>query len=587
MGECADGPVDRQRETVEHDGMPQLPVDIARRIDAAQGRRTADLCLTNTRYLDVFSGVFREGALTIDNGVVVAIDAPHAAHRTIDLGGRAVVPGFIDAHVHIESSLLVPHRFAETVLRRGTTAAICDPHELANVLGVDGLRYFLEAAEAAPMDLHIMLSSCVPATHFETNGGGTLGAAELAPLRRHRQALGLAEVMNVPAVLGNDPEMLAKLQAFDGTPRDGHCPLLRGDALSAYAAARITSCHESSEAAEAQEKLTKGLAVWIREGSVAKDLTALAPLLTMASSMSMGFCTDDRNPLDIHEEGHLDHLLRRAIAQGVAPEVAYRAASFSVAHHYGLAGASVLTPVGAVAPGYRADLVVLDDVATCAVSRVLSFGRFADELDYQAHANVPEAARTSVRATAPAANDLQGPPGQVHVIGVRAGRILTDRSVEPHDTPGIMRLSVLERYGHGLAPANAYVRGFGALRGAIASSVGHDSHNLICVGAHTEDMRAAFAALIESGGGFVVVSERSVIAKLALPVGGLMTQASPNDIASALRELRQASRAIGCELPEPFLQLAFLSLPVIPTLKLTDRGLVDVDRFELIGVRAA
>jgi adenine deaminase len=564
-----------------------MEFSMERRILAARGKRTSDLCLRNARYLDVFHCVFREGDVTIDDGVIVGIEPGLPAKRTIDLHGDTVVPGFIDAHVHIESSLMVPANFARTVLPRGTTTAICDPHELANVMGAAGLEYFLDEAEVSAMDLRVMLSSCVPATAFETNGGGSLGADVLARFRGRKKALGLAEVMNVPSVLGAEADMLAKLAAFNGMPRDGHAPLLRGRDLSAYAAARITSCHESSELDEAAEKLQKGMAVWLREGSVAKDLTTLAPLLTMATSTCLGFCTDDRNPLDIHEEGHLDHLLRRAIALGVAPEVAYRAASYSVAQHYGLLGSSVLTPVGAIAPGYAADLVVLGDVRTCAVRDVLVRGVRTSELEARAPSKVPPAALGSVKAEIPEEADLRGPSGMVHVIGVRPGRILTDRSVSASNAEGVSRLSVLERYGHGQKPANGYAKGFGVLRGAIASSVGHDSHNLIVVGTKTSDMRVALAALIASGGGFVVVSQGTVTAHLALPVGGLMTEQSPDAIASALKGLREAARQIGCELPEPFLQLAFLSLPVIPSLKLTDRGLVDVDAFKLISVQAS
>lgn len=556
---------------------------LERRILAAQGRIESDLVLRRARVLDVFSCSFYEADLTVFEGAIVGVEPGLPAKRVVDLGGRAVVPGFVDAHVHVESSLLVPQNFQRAVLPRGTTTAVCDPHELANVMGVSGIEYFLEQARTLDLDLRVMLSSCVPATDFETNGGGTLGAEVLAPLRAHTHALGLAEVMNVPAVLNADPAMLAKLVAFDGAPKDGHCPLLRGKDLSVYAAARITSCHESSELEEAREKLQKGISVWIREGSVAKDLEALVPLLTLATSTSIGFCTDDRNPLDIQEQGHLDYLIRGSIARGVAPEVAYRAASWSVARHYGLAGAHRATPVGAIAPGYRADLVVLDDLASCAIHAVYKSGVDVQEIDFQSTDAKPE---SSVRAALPELADLEGPRGPVHVIGVRDGRILTDRHVLAHDAAGVRRLSVLERYGHGGKPANGYVLGFGEVRGAIASSVGHDSHNLIVVGDQPSDMRAALAALCARGGGFVVVRDGAVLAELPLPFGGLMTHAAPAEVADRLRALRDASRAIGCILHEPFLQLAFLSLPVIPSLKLTDRGLMDVDAFRLIPVAA-
>lgn len=559
---------------------------LRRRLRAARGLEPCDLVLRNVQYLDVFTCAFVKGDVAIKDGFVVGLDPGLDGTREIDARGAHVVPGFIDAHVHLESSLLVPESFQRAVLPRGTTTAVCDPHELANVLGVPGIQYFLDASRRLKLDLRVMVSSCVPATAFETNGGGILDATMLAPLLAHEKTLGLAEVMNVPGVLEGDPLVLDKLVAFDGRPLDGHAPLVTGRALSAYACAGITSCHESSELEEAQEKLRNGIAVWIREGSVAKDLDALAPLLTLATSTSIGFCTDDRNPLDIQREGHVDHLVRSAITRGVAVEVAYRAASWSVARHYGLAGpARALTRVGAIAPGYRADLVVLDDAATCAIRDVLVAGELVREMEMKrAPASTPP---NTVRAAIPELVDLEGPTGLVHVIGVRAGRILTDRHVLEHDAPGVCRLSVLERHGHGGKPANAYALGFGDLHGAIASSVGHDSHNLCVVGKKTSDMRAALAALAASGGGFCVVRDGAVIAHLPLPLGGLMSLEEPETIARALVELHAASAAIGCALPEPFLQLAFLSLPVIPSLKLTDHGLMDVDKFELIPVRAA
>lgn len=559
---------------------------LRRRLRAAQGEEACDLVIKDVRWLDVFRCTFVSGDVAIKDGVIVGLSPGLRGAREIDAKGAHVVPGFVDAHVHLESSLLVPEGFQRAVLPRGTTTAVCDPHELANVLGVPGIRFFLDAAPRLALDLRVMVSSCVPATTFETNGGGTLDAAALAPLLDHPAALGLAEVMNVPGVLGGDPLVLDKLALFDGRPLDGHAPLVRGRALSAYACAGITTCHESSQLDEAEEKLSNGIAVWIREGSVAKDLDALAPLLTLATSTSIGFCTDDRNPLDIAREGHLDHLVRSAIAKGVPAEVAYRAASWSVARHYGLAGpARAGVRVGAIAPGYRADLVVLDDVETCAVRDVVAGGRLVREMDLP---RTPlRKADNTIRAAVPEARDLEGPSGRVHVIGVRPGRILTDRHVLASDAPGVRRLSVLERHGKGGKPSNGYVLGFGDLEGAIGSSVGHDSHNLVVVGKETRDMRVALAALADAGGGFCVVSGGEVRSLLPLPLGGLMSLEEPDAIARALEDLHAASKAIGCVVPEPFLQLAFLSLPVIPSLKLTDRGLMDVDAFRLIDVRAA
>ncbi len=560
-------------------------------VDAAQGRRPFDLLLEDVLVLDVFSCAWRRAHVGIVDGVIAGVEpdpgAGVQATRRVDGRGRALVPGFIDAHVHVESSLLTPARFQEAVLPRGTTTAVCDPHEVANVLGVPGLAWVLEGAGQLDLDLRVMLSACVPATDMETNGGGKIEAKDLLALADHPRALGLAEVMNVPGVLGRDPGIFDKLEAFLGRPVDGHCPRVRGRALSAYAAAGIQSCHESSELEEAREKLEKGIAVWVREGSVAKDLDALAPLLTLATSSSIGFCTDDRNPLDIAREGHLDHLLRGAIARGVAPEVAYRAASWTVARHYGLDRSTARAlRRGAIAPGWAADLVLLDDAVHCAVAGVWKDGVPVQELAVPTLAPPPLA--NTVRAALPEARALEGPSGLVHVIGVQPGKIITEHLVLQHDAPGVARLAVLERHGRGSPPACGYVRGFGErLRGAIASSVGHDSHNLAVVGSDAADMRAALAHLARTGGGFCVVQGGRVLADLPLPIAGLMTTATPAEVTTALERLHAASAAAGCALQDPFLQLAFLSLPVIPSLKLTDKGLVDVERFQVIPVKAA
>lgn len=565
--------------------------DLRKRIDAAQGRIECDWILKDVVYLDVFSCDWRRGDLSVADGVLVGVESGLKAKRIFEGKGKWVVPGFIDAHVHVESSMMVPRSFEEAVLKRGTTTAICDPHELANVMGTPGIQYFLEEADRMArrksLDLWVMLSSCVPATKMETNGGGEICADQLVGLASHPRALGLAEMMNMPGVLMNDPEVLKKLEAFSERPVDGHCPLLRGQALSAYAAAGISSCHESSELEEAREKLSKGISVWIREGSVAKDLKALFPLLTLATSTSLGFCTDDRNPLDIAEEGHVDYLVRKAIEWGVAPEVAFRASSWSVARHYGLT--SGRTRVGAIAPGYQADLVVLDDVKTCALSSVMKKGQWTSEMLHSEAAGASTGIGTgnSIHAAIPEASDLEPPKGRVNVIGVIEGKIITEHLVLDSGAVGVAKLSVLERYGKGSKPANAYVQGFGpSFRGAIASSVGHDSHNLIVVGTETTDMRVALAALARSGGGFCVVRDSAVLAELPLPFGGLMSRQGESELKEQLRVLKSASREIGCVLSEPFLQLAFLSLPVIPSLKLTDQGLVDVNQFKIIDVRA-
>jgi adenine deaminase len=555
---------------------------LKKRIDASQGKIPCDLLLKDAQYLDVFSCEWKKADLAVFDGVIVGLESGLKARETRKVSGKWIVPGFIDAHVHVESSMMLPHAFEKAVLARGTTTAICDPHELANVMGTSGIQYFLDAANQMSMDLWVMMSSCVPATHMETNGGGEILAAELLKLSKNPRALGLAEMMNMPGVIHGETSVVEKLDAFQNKILDGHCPLLRGRDLTTYGVAGISSCHESSELEEAREKLTKGISVWIREGSVAKDLKTIVPLLSMATSTSMGFCTDDRNPLDIATEGHIDHLIRSSIKMGISPEVAYRVASWSVARHYQLNQGPA--KVGAIAPGYQADLVILSDMRSCEVSDVLKKGTWVEELAVKSKRH-PKFSN-SIRAEIPEALDLQGPQGRVHVIGVLEGKIITEHRIKNSTDRGVAKLSVLERYGKGSKPANAYVEGFGAeFKGAIASSVGHDSHNLITVGSNTEDMRVALAALARVGGGFCVVQNKKVSAQLALPFGGLMSDQDPKELKKALTSLKAASRDMGCALDEPFLQLAFLSLPVIPSLKLTDRGLVDVNTFKIIDVR--
>jgi len=561
---------------------------LLKRIQAARGQIPCDRVLTNAPVFNVFSAEFEKKNLGIYDGTIVSVtpwdDIPRAT-EVIDLRDRVIVPGLIDAHVHLESTLLLPNLFEKSVVPRGTTTAICDPHEIANVMGTQGISYFCDVAEELSMDLRIMVPSCVPATHLETNGAGILSAGDLAPFQKRTKVLGLAEVMNVPAVINGDPAMFDKLEAFDGFPLDGHAPQLHGNDLSAYLVAGIQTCHESCELSEAREKLEKGMAVWIREGSVAKDLDALMPLISLRTSTSLGFCTDDRNPIEIQEQGHLDYLVRECLRRDYDPAAVFRASSWSVARLYGLDRG--IDRIGAIAPGYRADLLVLGDVKSLAIDRVMVRGRWNSEIQWIDSSHVEPLRGNSMRCAKVTENDLKGPTGSVHVIRVIPGKIVTEHLVAGSESNGIYRMSVIERHGQKTVPANGYVTGFGnAMRGAIATSVGHDSHNLAVVGSDLKSMTTAANALIESGGGFCVARGGDVLSLLPLPIAGLMTETSAQDVVQKMNELRRASHEIGCELDEPFLQLAFLSLPVIPKLKLTNLGLVDVEKFELIPVAA-
>ena len=562
--------------------------DLARRIAQGAGREPADLVIRDIRLLDLVTGALLPSDIAITGDRIVGTLERYEGERVIEGRGRIAVPGFVDTHLHVESSLVTPGELERCVLPRGVTTLVCDPHEIANVLGVEGIRWVLNWASALALDLRVQLSSCVPATTFET-AGARLEAEDLLPLLADPKALGLAEVMNFPGVLAGDPGLVAKLEAFAGRPIDGHCPLLSGKALCGYAAAGIRTEHEATGLGEALEKLRKGFRVLIREGSVSKDLHALAPLISADTSPFLAFCTDDRNPLDIDEEGHLDFLIREAIRTGAPAHHVYRVASWSGAQAFGLADR------GFLAPGRRADIVLLDDLETCAVAEVIVGGRPAAEALAARPAGPEPVGRRSVRIRRLEAADfaLAAPSGAaVPVIGVIPGKIITDRlEATPPRRDGFLladpsqdlaKVAVIERHGKNGNIGKGFVRGFGLRSGAIASSVGHDSHNLTVVGAEDPAMALAANRVAELEGGFVVATAEGVLAELALPIAGLLTDRPFPEVTAALRRLRAAARALGCTLPEPFLQVAFLPLPVIPHLKITDLGLFDVDRFELV-----
>lgn len=559
---------------------------LSRAIRQGRGAEPADLVIKNVGLLDIVAGGVTTTDIAICGDRIVGTYEKYEGQQEIDGTGLVAVPGFIDTHLHVESSLVTPQEYDRCVLPHGVTTAICDPHEIANVLGIDGIRFFLESAETTIMDLRVQLSSCVPATAFETSGA-TLLAADLLPLRSHPKVIGLAEFMNFPGVLNADPDVLDKLVAFQDGHIDGHAPLVRGYDLNGYLAARIRTDHETTIAEDGREKLRKGMQVLIREGSVTKDLHALAEILDESTSSFCCLCTDDRNPLDIAEEGHLDYMVRTLIALGRPLHHVYRAASWSAANAFGLRDR------GMIAPGRRADIVLVSDLAACSVKTVISAGRLVTDEIFATRRKIAPVGLDSVRCRAVTAADFRipGAGAELAMIGVAPGRVVTDRVVKwVPSSDGervadvirdIAKVAVVERHGRNGNIGRAFVSGFGLQRGAIASSVGHDSHNICVIGVDDQDMAGAVNRLREIGGGFVVASGGEVRAELALPLAGLMSLEPFEDVRPPLLALRGAARELGCTLPEPFLQVAFLPLPVIPHMKITDFGLFDVDRFEL------
>jgi adenine deaminase len=562
--------------------------EIAKRIAQGSGRAPADLVLKGGRFFDLVSGELVASDVAICGDTIVGTSGEYDGRRLVDVSGQVIVPGFIDTHLHVESSLVTPLEFDRLVLRYGVTTAICDPHEIANVMGVEGLQYFFDCAEQTIMDLRVQLSSCVPATHLETSGA-RLTANDLRPFMYQPKGIGLAEFMNYPGVLREDPECLDKLAMFEGRHIDGHAPLLRGLDLNGYLAAGIRTDHETTTTGEALEKLRKGMHILIREGSVSKDLHALIPIITERNSPFIALCTDDRNPLDIAEEGHLDFMIREAISHGADVLACYRAASISAAKTFRLHDR------GLVAPGWRADLAVIDALETCRVSQVFSAGRLVEEKLFKARKPVQPIGRNSVKARAVAASDFMvtGDGRNVPVMGVEPGKIITqylrrdlpsrDGQVESDLAQDAVKVTVIERHGKNGNIGLGFVHGFGLKAGAIGSTVGHDSHNICIIGAGDEDIAAAANRLREIEGGFVVVRDGKVLAELPLPIAGLMSLLTYEEVREKLVPLRAAAKSLGTILPEPFLQVAFLPLPVIPHLKISDMGMVDVNRFELLS----
>ena len=554
---------------------------LARRIAVARGHEPADVVVRGGRVLSVFTREWLECDVAIADGWIAGLGS-YEGREIVDATGRWVVPGFVDAHMHLESSKLLVDEFARLVLPLGTTAVVVDPHEIANVLGTDGVHWLLDACGDLPLDVYFMASSCVPASAFESPRR-PLTEGDLEGLLRRRRVIGLAEMMNFPGVVGGDPAELAKL-GLDGAGHvDGHAPGVVGRDLQAYAAAGIRSDHEAFTVEEGRQRLRAGMWLLIREASAARNLDELIPLVHEFGPVRMAFCTDDREPEHIADEGHVNSMVRQAVALGIAPEDALVLASHNAATWHGL------THLGAVAPGYQADMLLLPDLERFQPELVLKRGGRVDEIP---RPEVPDWVRHTVRVQHVGAHEFELPPvdGAVRVIGVIPDQIVTESLVAdapvPDPSRDLAKVAVIERHLGTGRIGLGIVRGFGLQRGALASTIAHDAHNIVVVGVDDHDMARAVARLAEIGGGEVVVEDRGVRAELPLPIAGLLSDAPLADVIAASRSCVEASRRLGCTLPSPFQSLAFLALSVIPSLKITDRGLVDVDRFELVPLSA-
>lgn len=561
------------------------------RIHAARGDSPADLALRNARLINVLTGEIYTTDVIVHGEDVVAFGSGYQAVREIDLKGRYLAPGFLDAHVHIESSLCTPPEFARITLAHGVTTVMTDPHEIANVLGLEGIRFMLERAKHGLQNMYVMASSCVPATHMETSGA-RLEAEDLSPLLNSRWVLGLAEMMNYPGVIHSEEGVLDKLALFAGRVLDGHAPAVSGRALNAYVAAGIGSDHECTTVEEALEKLRLGLTIFIREGTTTRNLRPLLPLVTPANHHRLCFCTDDRQPASLIDEGSIDFMVRTAIAEGIDPITAIRMGTINTANYFRLYDR------GAVAPGRRADLLVFSDLHDLRPEMVFRNGMLVAR-DGEIVAEMPPRRQIDLRSSMNVRMDslnfrIPAAGQRVHVIGGLGDQVVTEHFIadalivdgEAVSDPSrdLLKIAVIERHRASGHVGKGFIHGFGLQRGAIAGSVAHDHHNLVVIGADDASMGRAALAVIEMGGGLAAVDGDQVLATLPLPVAGLMSEAPLDVVRREYDALIAAAQGMGSAMPDPFMAMSFMALEVIPKLKLTDLGLVDVEKFEIIDL---
>ena len=563
-------------------------MQLARMIDLARGSGRVDLVLRNCRVVNVLSGEIHQADVGIADGLFLGF-GPYEGDLEYDAKGRFLLPGLVEGHIHIESTLLTPPVFARAVAEHGTAAVVCDPHEIANVLGRTGVEYMLKTSRDLPVSIFFMFPSCVPATSLE-DSGARLNSVDVEHFLRlyPDRILGLAEMMNFPGVLAGDEVVLSKLKAAAGKVIDGHAPLLSGMDLNGYVLAGPRSDHECSNISEALEKLRAGMHLMMREGSLERNMEDLLGVVNDFNSQNISIVTDDRNVLDLCENGHLDYGLRRAVALGMDPLRAVQMVSINPARYFGLDG------YGAIGPGFKANCFLVDDLKDFAIHEVFLNGLPLNEHDFESGNGLP--VRSSMNIGAEINESMFVPEkgsGKIRVIGASHGQLLTENLVmEPLLEDGlpvadpardICKLTVIERHKGTGNRATGFVCGLGIADGAIAGTVSHDSHNLIVAGMNDSDMVLAAQQVVRMGGGFAVVREGRILATLPLPIAGLMSEKGLAEVADEVRELNRATQKLGCSY-NPFMLISFLALPVIPSLKLTDRGLVDVDAFDFVSI---
>ncbi|MBP5286971.1 MAG: adenine deaminase [Elusimicrobiales bacterium] len=565
-------------------------------IEAAMGDRKVDLLLKNARIVNTLSGDIHEDSVAIDGGRIAGF-GEYDAKEVIDLEGAYLMPGFIDGHVHIESSMVSVAEFARAVIPCGTTSAVIDPHEIGNVLGIKGIRYMLDSSVDACLGVYVMLPSCVPSTPLETSGY-TLSATELKELINDPRVLGLGEMMSYPAVIFRDEDTMRKIAMTYETAQgrkavDGHAPNLEGKNLNAYTAAGIKSDHECTNVREAMMKIRAGMYVMIREGTAAKNLKNLLPAVNEANARRFVFCTDDRHLEDIATEGHIDNSVRTAIKAGINPVTAVRMASLNTAEYFGI------KDLGAIAPGYQADMLVVRNLDTLEIEKVFKKGRLVSENGKIKDGAVKDYAgklplSMNVVNLSPEAFALKAGGKKARAIEVIPHEILTKTAiVQVKEKNGyvqadiendVLKISVVERH-HGTGNiAKGLVKGFGLKRGAIASSVSHDSHDIIVVGTNEKDMYTAVSEIVKNGGGITAALDGKIIESLALPVAGLMSEESGLFVREKVKALYAAAEKLGSSIPDPYMAMAFLSLPPLPEIRITDHGVIDAVKFQVTDV---